>query len=270
MAPVAERRAEPLAAGHRRARLAHQPRGVVAERGEPGRLLVDERVERGLDAVAERRAVPLHRRLVTPPRLASGQQPAGGRPAPRLLRMAHEQTRRIGDLVRDGERSFSFEFFPPKDEAGEEQLWQAISELEPYRPTFVSVTYGAGGSTRDTTVRVTGRIAAETSMTAMAHLTCVGHTRGGARGRPRRVRRRRHRQRDGAARRPRGGAARDRGPRRRAGSTHATELVELARERGGLQHRRRGVPRGAPVGRVARPATPTCWSPRRGPARSSR
>ncbi|MGB0098880.1 MAG: methylenetetrahydrofolate reductase [NAD(P)H] [Nocardioides sp.] len=91
--------------------------------------------------------------------------------------MAHGQTRRIGDLIREGERSFSFEFFPPKDEAGEAQLWQAIRELEPYRPTFVSVTYGAGGSTRDTTVRVTGRIARETSLTAMAHLTCVGHTR---------------------------------------------------------------------------------------------
>jgi len=91
--------------------------------------------------------------------------------------MATQEARRIGDLVREGERSFSFEFFPPKDEAGEEQLWQAIRELEPYRPTFVSVTYGAGGSTRESTVRITGRIAAETSLTAMAHLTCVGHTR---------------------------------------------------------------------------------------------
>jgi methylenetetrahydrofolate reductase (NADPH) len=91
--------------------------------------------------------------------------------------MTNGRTRRIGDLVREGERSFSFEFFPPKDAAGEEQLWQAIRELEPYRPTFVSVTYGAGGSTRDTTVRVTGRIAAETSLTPMGHLTCVGHTR---------------------------------------------------------------------------------------------
>ena len=72
--------------------------------------------------------------------------------------------RGIGELIREGERSFSFEFFPPKDEAGEEQLWRAISALEPYRPTFVSVTYGAGGSTRDTTVRVTGRIASETSL----------------------------------------------------------------------------------------------------------
>lgn len=83
---------------------------------------------------------------------------------------------RIGDLVRE-QRSFSFEFFPPKDEAGEEQLWQAIRELEPYRPTFVSVTYGAGGTTRDTTVAITGRIAAETTLTPMGHLTCVGHTR---------------------------------------------------------------------------------------------
>ena len=91
--------------------------------------------------------------------------------------MAEDRTRGIGQLIRDGERSFSFEFFPPKDEAGEEQLWRAIRALEPYRPTFVSVTYGAGGSTRDTTVRVTGRIAHETSLTPMGHLTCVGHTR---------------------------------------------------------------------------------------------
>src|ERR1700754_1178191 len=98
-------------------------------------------------------------------------------PVRRLLRMASQGRPRIGDLIRAGERSFSFEFFPPRDEAGEEQLWQAIRELEPYRPTFVSVTYGAGGSPRSTTVRVTGRIARETSMTAMAHLTCVGHTR---------------------------------------------------------------------------------------------
>lgn len=81
------------------------------------------------------------------------------------------------ELLAAGERSFSFEFFPPRDEAGEEQLWRAVSALEPYRPTFVSVTYGAGGSNRDTTVRVTGRMARETSLTPMAHLTCVGHTR---------------------------------------------------------------------------------------------
>jgi methylenetetrahydrofolate reductase (NADPH) len=83
---------------------------------------------------------------------------------------------RIGELLRQDGRSFSFEFFPPKDEAGEEVLWRSISELEPLRPTFVSVTYGAGGTTRDRTVAITGRIARETSMLPMAHLTCVGHT----------------------------------------------------------------------------------------------
>ena len=83
----------------------------------------------------------------------------------------------IGELIARGERSISFEFMPPRDEAGADQLWQAISELEPYAPTFVSVTYGAGGSTRDTTVQITGRIARETSLRAMGHLTCVGHTR---------------------------------------------------------------------------------------------
>jgi methylenetetrahydrofolate reductase (NADPH) len=84
---------------------------------------------------------------------------------------------RIGDLLAQGDRSFSFEFFPPKDEAGEEVLWRSISELEPLSPTFVSVTYGAGGTTRDRTVAITGRIARDTSMLPMAHLTCVGHTK---------------------------------------------------------------------------------------------
>ncbi len=83
----------------------------------------------------------------------------------------------MAELIGDGKRSISFEFYPPKDEAGVEQLWKAISALEPYDPTFVSVTYGAGGSTRDTTVDITGRIARDTSMTPVAHLTCVGHTR---------------------------------------------------------------------------------------------
>src|SRR6476659_9659132 len=83
---------------------------------------------------------------------------------------------RIGDLLAQGGRSFSFEFFPPKDEAGEEVLWRSISELETLRPTFVSVTYGAGGTTRDRTIAITGRIARETSLLPMAHLTCVGHT----------------------------------------------------------------------------------------------
>lgn len=83
---------------------------------------------------------------------------------------------RISDLLRQGEPTFSFEFFPPKTPEGERQLWQAIRELEPLRPDFVSITYGAGGSTRDTTVSVTERIATETTLLPMAHLTAVNHS----------------------------------------------------------------------------------------------
>lgn len=73
--------------------------------------------------------------------------------------------------------TYSFEFFPPRTDAGEQALWQAIRELEPLQPGFVSVTYGAGGSTRDRTVRVVRRIAEETVLTPMAHLTCVNSSR---------------------------------------------------------------------------------------------
>jgi methylenetetrahydrofolate reductase (NADPH) len=82
----------------------------------------------------------------------------------------------IRDLLADGRQSFSFEFMPPKTEAEWERMWLAIRQLEPLRPTFVSVTYGAGGSTRDRTVRVTGRIAAETTLTPVGHLTAVNHS----------------------------------------------------------------------------------------------
>ena len=82
----------------------------------------------------------------------------------------------IGQLLRGDERSFSFEFFPPKDSDGESVLWRSINELEHLHPTFVSVTYGAGGTTRERTIAITQRIAEETSMLPMAHLTCVGHT----------------------------------------------------------------------------------------------
>ena len=73
--------------------------------------------------------------------------------------------------------SVSFEFFPPKTEAMEETLWQSINRLEPLNPNFVSVTYGAGGSTRERTHRTVHRIVEETAIRPAAHLTCVAATR---------------------------------------------------------------------------------------------
>ncbi|HEX5495956.1 MAG TPA: methylenetetrahydrofolate reductase [NAD(P)H] [Mycobacteriales bacterium] len=82
----------------------------------------------------------------------------------------------VRERLAGGRPSFSFEFFPPKTEEDERLLWQSIRELESLRPSFVSVTYGAGGSTRDRTVETTERIAAETTLLPMAHLTAVNHS----------------------------------------------------------------------------------------------
>lgn len=76
-----------------------------------------------------------------------------------------------------GDVNVSFEFFPPKTEKMEEQLWSAIQTLTPLGPKFVSVTYGAGGSTRERTHNTVARIARETSLSAAAHLTCVAASR---------------------------------------------------------------------------------------------
>ncbi|MEO7448156.1 MAG: methylenetetrahydrofolate reductase [NAD(P)H] [Humibacillus sp.] len=85
-------------------------------------------------------------------------------------------TRSIPAMIESATPTFSFEFFPPKDDASEIQLWDAIRRLEKLAPSFVSITYGAGGGTRHRTVRLTQRILEATSLTPMAHLTCVGHS----------------------------------------------------------------------------------------------
>jgi methylenetetrahydrofolate reductase (NADPH) len=85
----------------------------------------------------------------------------------------------IGSLLRVRERPIevSFEFFPPADEKMEQTLWASIQRLAPLRPRFVSVTYGADGSTRERTHQVVTRVAAQTSLTAAPHLTCIGTDR---------------------------------------------------------------------------------------------
>jgi methylenetetrahydrofolate reductase (NADPH) len=80
-------------------------------------------------------------------------------------------------LVGSGEVDVSFEFFPPKNEKMEESLWAAVHRLEPLRPEFVSVTYGAGGSTRERTHQTVARLVKETALLPAAHLTCVSATK---------------------------------------------------------------------------------------------
>jgi methylenetetrahydrofolate reductase (NADPH) len=82
----------------------------------------------------------------------------------------------IAECAAAGRPTVSFEFMPPKTEQDEARIWKAIRELEPLRPSFVSVTYGAGGSTRDNTIEVTERLAADTTLLPVAHLTAVEHS----------------------------------------------------------------------------------------------
>jgi methylenetetrahydrofolate reductase (NADPH) len=82
---------------------------------------------------------------------------------------------KISDILERVNPAFSFEFFPPKDDDGFSRLFKTIDNLKTWNPAFVSVTYGAGGSTRSKTIDLVGRIKKEIGLESMAHLTCVGH-----------------------------------------------------------------------------------------------
>jgi methylenetetrahydrofolate reductase (NADPH) len=85
-------------------------------------------------------------------------------------------SRTVRDCFASGKATFSFEFFPPKTAEDDRLLWTTIRELESLRPDFVSVTYGAGGATRDHTIEITERLASDTTLLPVAHLTAVGHS----------------------------------------------------------------------------------------------
>src|ERR671930_2128485 len=89
--------------------------------------------------------------------------------------------RRVVDRIPGDRPVFSVEFMPPRDDADELRLWNSIRSLEGLDPAFVSVTYGAGGSSRDRTIRTTGRVVPETTLPSMAHLTAVDPSVAGLR-----------------------------------------------------------------------------------------
>ena len=100
--------------------------------------------------------------------------------APRLVEIGgrrYPPRMHIADILSGDTTSLSFEFFPPKTDSGFEALYRSIAEFEPLAPSFVSVTYGAGGSTRDNTHRLVVRLRRETSLEPVPHLTCFGHTK---------------------------------------------------------------------------------------------
>lgn len=107
-------------------------------------------------------------------RIDRSSEPGGADTIEELL----ERPRHIRDLLEEGKPTFSFEFFPPKTAEGERKLWRVIRELEALRPSFISVTYGAGGGTRDRTVAITEGIATDTTLLPVAHLTAVNHSVG--------------------------------------------------------------------------------------------
>lgn len=84
---------------------------------------------------------------------------------------------KIDKIIKESEKSISFEFFPPKTEQGEITLFETIDKLSVFNPSYISVTYGAGGTTKDKTISIIERITKNTNLTVMPHLTCVGATR---------------------------------------------------------------------------------------------
>lgn len=137
---------------------------------------------------------------------------------------------RIADLLADGPTT-SFEFFPPKTPKGDRNLRDALNALEPLEPSFVSVTYGAGGSTRDRTHQIVVDVLEHTSMTPMAHLTGFAHTRA-------ELAEILVRYRDAGVQNVlalRGDAPRDDPGADPGDLAHAVDLVDLAREVGGDQ-----------------------------------
>ena len=141
---------------------------------------------------------------------------------------------------------YSFEFFPPKDQAGEERLWAAMEALEPMAPDFISVTYGAGGSTRDRTIRITSQITERTSVPTVAHLTCVGSTRGELIEILQRYKEAGIRSILALRGDPTGGPSAQWVPTA-GGFNHADQLVELAMEVGGLEVGVAAFPDGHPA-----------------------
>ncbi|MCQ8239663.1 methylenetetrahydrofolate reductase [NAD(P)H] [Rhizosaccharibacter radicis] len=135
--------------------IAGQPASEPSSEARPDRQPSPERDGRGPAAASSPGLPPLERWL-TGPRLAGLPAPGSFRTPPQL----------------------SFEFFPPRTEALEQQLWSCIRRLEPLRPSFVSVTYGAGGSTQARTHDTVARLARDTALVPAAHLTCVGASRG--------------------------------------------------------------------------------------------
>ena len=109
---------------------------------------------------------------------------------------------RIDRILDERRPVFSFEFFPPKTDDGQRNLEAALHDLKEDQPDYVSVTYGAGGTTRERTVEITKWIKEELGLEAMAHLSCVGESTSRVQGDPRRDRRGGHRERAGPARRP--------------------------------------------------------------------